>query len=188
MAGGDVLSDGGRGGADVVVAADGVRPRTGWLAGTLPLTPRGAVPVDLAGRVRGGPASVRAVGDCADRYSPRDGLVPGAHWDGALNHPTALVAGLLGDPAAPLPDPAPYVSSARLGDELAGVGQVPPGAGVVLRGQPGAGPWTALCVQRAADGARRLRAGFTVDRPRDIGTLRKALSGLDYPPIDLAAA
>ena len=185
---GVTVAEGGTVGADVVVAAVGVRPATGWLAGTLPLTSRGAVPVDLAGRVDGGPASVRAVGDSADRHSPRDGLVPGAHWDGALNHPAALVADLLGTAEGELPDPAPYVFSTQLGHELTVVGQVPPGAEVVLRGEPGAGPWTALYVTRDAAGTPRLRAGFTVDRPRDVGPLRKALSAPRHPVVDLAAA
>ncbi len=188
-AGGVDLADGTRVDADVVVAAVGVRPETGWLAGVLPLTPRGAVPVEVSGRVRGGPATVRAVGDCADRYSPRDGLVPGAHWDGALNHPATLVADLLaGGAAVPVPDPAPYVFSTQLGHELTVVGQVPPGAEVVLRGEPGTGPWTALFVTPDTDGERRLRAGFTVDRPRDVGPLRKALSAASYPVIDVATA
>lgn len=187
-AGGVELADGERVAADVVLAAVGVRPRTGWLSGALPLTPRGAVPVDLVGRVRGGPASLRAVGDCADRSSPRDGLVPGAHWDGALNHPSALVADLLGTSTGAAPDPAPYVFSTQLGHELTVVGQVPPGAEVVLRGEPGTGPWTALYVTRDADGEPRLRAGFTVDRPRDVGPLRKALSAARYPVVDVAGA
>ncbi|WP_152187854.1 FAD-dependent oxidoreductase [Georgenia satyanarayanai] len=187
-AGGVVLGDGERVAADAVVAAVGVRPSTGWLAGALPLTPRGAVPVDLAGRVRGGPASVRAVGDCTDRHSPRDGVVPGAHWDGALNHPAALVADLLGVADGPAPDPAPYVFSTQLGHELTVVGHVPPGARIVLRGDPGAGPWTALYVVPDSEGAPRLHAGLTVDRPRDVGPLRKVLSAPAHPILDLAAA
>ncbi|WP_413452229.1 FAD-dependent oxidoreductase [Georgenia phoenicis] len=182
------LGDGTRVVADAVVAAVGVRPSTGWLAGALPLTARGAVPVDLAGRVRGGPASVRAVGDVADRHSPRDGVVPGAHWDGALSHPAALVADLLGVAEGPAPDPAPYVFSTQLGHELTVVGHVPPGAEVVLRGEPGAGPWTALYVVPDADGTPRLRAGLTVDRPRDVGPLRKTLSAPTYPTVDVIAA
>lgn len=190
-AGAVLLDDGARMPADVVVAAAGVRPATAWLAGTLPLTPRGAVPVDLAGRVLGGPRSVRAVGDVADRSSPRDGTLPGAHWDGALSHPTALVADLLGRPApARGTDPAPYVFSTQLGHELTVVGQVPAGdATVLLRGNPddGAG-WAALWTTPDEDGQPRLRAGFTVDRPRDVGPLRKALSAARYPRLDLAAA
>ena len=182
------LADGTRLEADVVVAAIGVRPRTAWLAGALPLTARGAVPVGLTGRVVDGPASVRAVGDCADRHSPRDGLVPGAHWDGALSHPAALVADLLGQAPDPAPDPAPYVFSTQLGRELTVVGHVPPGAQVVLRGEPGAGPWAALYVLPGADGEPRLHAALTVDRPRDVGQLRKALSGPEHPVLDVAAA
>ncbi|WP_454086167.1 NAD(P)/FAD-dependent oxidoreductase [Georgenia sp. Marseille-Q6866] len=182
------LAGGSRVAADVVVAAVGVRPSTAWLSGSLPLTARGAVPVDLTGRVRGGPASVRAVGDCADRHSPRDGVVPGAHWDGALSHPAALVADLLGAADGPAPDPAPYVFSTQLGHELTVVGHVPAGAEVVLRGEPGAGPWTALFVVPDADGAPRLHAALTVDRPRDVGPLRKALSGPEHPVIDVTAA
>ena len=187
-AGGVGLDDGARLAADVVVAAVGVRPSTGWLAGSLPLTARGAVPVELTGRVRGGPTSVRAVGDVADRHSPRDGVVPGAHWDGALSHPAALVAGLLGTTDGPAPDPAPYVFSTQLGHELTVVGHVPAGAEVVLRGEPGAGTWTALYVVPDADGVPRLHAGLTVDRPRDVGQLRKALAGPEHPTIDPAAA
>lgn len=187
-AGGVGLGDGSRVAADVVVAAVGVRPSTAWLAGSLPLTARGAVPVDLTGRVRGGPASVRAVGDCADRHSPRDGVVPGAHWDGALSHPATLVADLLGTAGGPAPDPAPYVFSTQLGRELTVVGHVPPGAEVVLRGEPGEGPWTALYVVPDTEGAPRLHAGLTVDRPRDVGPLRKALSAPEHPVLDVAAA
>lgn len=172
--------------ADVVVAATGVRPSTSWLKNSLPLTARGALPVDLVGRVRGGPAGVRAVGDVTDRWSPRDGELPGAHWDGALSHPAALVADLLGqEPAARFTDPAPYVFSTQLGHELTVVGQVPAGGEVVLRGDPaGDEGWTALYV----DGGGRLRAGFTVDRPRDVGPLRKALSAPQYPLLDPVAA
>ena len=66
--------------AEVVLAATGVRPATAWLANALPLTARGALPVDSGGRILGGPAHVRAVGDCTDRHSPRDGVVAAAHW------------------------------------------------------------------------------------------------------------
>lgn len=180
------LADGTELPADVVVAAIGVRPNTEWLGGALPLTARHAVPVDLAGRVAGGPAAVRAVGDCADRTSPRDGVLPGAHWDGALNHPAAVAARLLGDAAAPA-DPAPYVFSTQLGRELTVVGTPRLDSEVVLRGDPQAGPWTALYVHRGPAGAV-LHAGFTVDRPRDVGALRKALSAPAHPTIDIAAA
>ncbi|MEE6288124.1 FAD/NAD(P)-binding oxidoreductase [Georgenia sp. MJ173] len=185
------LDDGSRVAADVVVAAAGVRPATAWLGGTLPLTARGAVPVDLAGRVRGGPATVRAVGDVTDRWSPRDGELPGAHWDGALSYPAALVADLLGGdgPAGRQADPAPYVFSTQLGHELTVVGRVPTAGEVVLRGDPASGEgWTALYVAPDDAGEVRLRAGFTVDRPRDVGALRRALSAPEHSALDPVAA
>ncbi|MDD9207652.1 FAD-dependent oxidoreductase, partial [Georgenia sp. 10Sc9-8] len=183
--------------ADVVVAAVGSRPATRWLAGALPLTARGTVPVDERGRVLGGPASVRAVGDCADLTLPDGRTVPGGHWDGALQHPAALAADLLGQ-EVPAP-PAPYVFSTQLGHDLTLVGHPSPTAQVVLRGDPlGAAGWTALYLERPdaevgpgetvlpapAAGPFRLAAGLTVDRPRDVGALRRLLAGGGRPPVD----
>ncbi|WP_448073315.1 NAD(P)/FAD-dependent oxidoreductase [Georgenia yuyongxinii] len=172
--------------ADVVLAAVGVRPVTGWLGGAFPLTPRGALRVDPVGRVAGAPASVRAVGDCVDMEVPGVGLVPGGHWDAALTHPAALVADLLGQAGPPLA--APYVFSTQLGHDLALVGMPDDDASLVLRGDPG-GAWTALLVEPAKDGATGvLLAGFTVDRPRDVGPLRKLLADGARPVLDLTRA
>ncbi|WP_230977496.1 NAD(P)/FAD-dependent oxidoreductase [Georgenia yuyongxinii] len=172
--------------ADVVLAAVGVRPATGWLAGAFPLTPRGALRVDPAGRVTGAPSSVRAVGDCVDMAVPGVGLVPGGHWDAALTHPAALAADMLGQ-ATP-PPAAPYVFSTQLGHDLAFVGMPDDAASLVLRGDP-EDAWTALLVERATDGTTgRLLAGFTVDRPRDVGPLRKLLADGARPVLDLARA
>ncbi|WP_226925154.1 NAD(P)/FAD-dependent oxidoreductase [Georgenia thermotolerans] len=171
--------------ADVVVTAVGVRPATRWLAGTLPLTGRGALRVDPAGRVAGAPASLRAVGDCADMEVPGLGLVPGGHWDAALTHPAGLVAGLLGH-EVPAPG-APYVFSTQLGHDLAFVGAPTDAATVLLRGDPD-GAWTALLVEPGPDGTGRLTAGFTVDRPRDVVPLRKLLAGGARPLLDRARA
>jgi len=187
LADGDVLP------ADVVLAATGVRPATGWLEGAVPLTPRGAVPVDESGRVIGGPPSVRAVGDCVDMAVSRVGTVPGGHWDAALTHPEAVAAGLLGGEAPPMP--APYVFSTQLGHELTLVGRPHDGEEVLMRGDPATGPWTALYVTRdaylpddPATGPARLVAGFTVDRPRDVGSLRRLLAGGSRPVLDLERA
>lgn len=180
------LADGTMLAADVVLAATGVRPSTGWLAGRLPLTARGAVPVDVTGRVLGGPASVRAVGDCADRTSPRDGRVEGGHWDAALTHPAGLVADLLGQDPPPLPDPAPYVFSVQLGHDVALVGRPTPACRTVWR-DDGAS-WTALLVEDADDGATRLRAVVAADRHRDVSAARKALSRPRLPLVDLGRA
>lgn len=188
--------------ADVVLAAVGVRPETDWLSGTLPLTARGAVLVDEAGRVldatgaRVDAPGVRAVGDCADTLLAGGALLPGGHWDAALHHPAAVVADLLGHP---LPvTPAPYVFSTQLGHEVTLVGQPSHSVGhpaaeepdtrMVLRGDPASGDgWTALYVEET-DGVPRLVAGFTVDRPRDVGALRKALAAGASPELDVDAA
>ncbi|MPV87402.1 pyridine nucleotide-disulfide oxidoreductase [Georgenia ruanii] len=171
--------------ADVVVTAVGVRPATGWLAGALPLTGRGALRVDPAGRVAGAPASLRAVGDCADMEVPGLGLVPGGHWDAALTHPAGVVAGLLGHDV-PAPG-APYVFSTQLGHDLAFVGAPTEAATVLLRGDPD-GAWSALLVEQGPAGTGRLTAGFTVDRPRDVVPLRKLLAAGARPLLDLARA
>ncbi|WP_341360362.1 FAD-dependent oxidoreductase [Georgenia sp. M64] len=169
--------------ADVVLAATGVRPATAWLAGAVPLTGQGAVPVDAAGRVRGGPPSVRAVGDCAEMTTPTFGTVPGGHWDAALSHPAALAAGLLGRPAPPTP--VPYVFSTQLGHDLTLVGQPPADddVEVVLRGDVTAG-FTVLYLRPG----HRLAAGLTADRPRDVAALRRLLAAGSDPALDVGRA
>lgn len=167
--------------ADVVLAAVGARPATGWLADALPLGPDGSVRVDEGHAPVGGPASVRVVGDAATRRSARHGWVPGGHWDAALRGPATAVAGLLGhEPAEP--DPAPYVFSTQLGHELALHGL--PGADddLLLRGDPAGGTgWSALWF---APGSDRLTAVFSVDRPRDVGGARRLFSGPALPVLD----
>lgn len=159
--------------ADVVLAAVGARPATGWLGAALPRDPDGSLRVDPGYGVVGAPGHVRAVGDVARRWSPRHGWAPGGHWDGALRGPEIAVRALLEgmsdaraigeqslDPGAPpgsypasadradlgpVSDPAPYVFSTQLGHELALYGERRPGDDLVLRGDPaGPGGWTAL--------------------------------------------
>lgn len=171
--------------ADVVLAAIGVRPATAWLEGAVPLSHH-AVPVDAAGRVIGGPASVRAVGDCALTTTAEFGAVPGGHWDQALTQPAALAAGLLGQEVPAVA--APYVFSTQFGHDLAMVGQPGPTARVLDRGWGEVGAtseqgWTALYVDGPAE-APRLLAGLTVDRPRDVGQLRRLLAAGAHPVLD----
>lgn len=180
---GEVVLDDETLGADVVLAAIGVRPATGWLAGTLPLTLAGAIPVDAAGRVTGGPSRIRAVGDCAEMTTAELGPVPGGHWDAALTHPAALAAGLLGQDLPPLP--APYVFSAQLGHDIAVVGTPREDARLIDRGDDEA--WTALYVTGPA-AAPRLLAGLAADRPRDVGHLRRLLAAGAAPVLDPEAA
>lgn len=179
------LTDGSVLPADVVLAAVGARPATGWLAGVLPLEPDGSVPVDEQHAPIGGSWRVRVVGDAARRRSARHGWVPGGHWDAALRGPAVAVSGLLGNTAAE-PDLAPYVFSTQLGHELALYGLPASDDDVVLRGDPaGADGWTALWF---APGTSRLTAVFAVDRPRDVGGARRLFSGPALPVLDRVRA
>ncbi len=163
---GVTLADGVRVPADVILAAVGAVPATDWLRGALPLTPRGAVPVDPSGlldsaRVVDGPlltaraaSRVWAVGDCADRRTDRFGAVAGAHWTGALQHPEAIACAITGQPVPP--ESAPYVFSDQLGHHLTLTGIPEPGTEVVHRGTPGSpAGWTTLWLRpSAASGAQ----------------------------------
>lgn len=148
--------------ADLVLAAVGARPASGWLAGSLPLEANGGLRVNRAGRFMGvrsptDPAGrlhldalrrIWAVGDIATRDHPVFGPVPGGHWSAALHDPEVTVRALLGldeRPAepehvrerlglAPVPRHAPYVFSQQLGHDLALFGVPSPFDDVVLRG------------------------------------------------------
>ena len=206
------LADGRRLPADVVLAAVGARPDTGWLDGALPRDPDGSLRVDAGHGVVGAPGHVRAVGDVARRWSPRHGWVPGGHWDGALRGPAVAVRALLGRgalaasstpgassaprassaPGAAPDDPAPYVFSSQLGHELTLYGHQRPGDELVLRGDPGDGDgWGALWLAApdvrggGGDGrGRRLTALLAVDRPRDVAAARRLFAGPELPRVD----
>lgn len=177
-AGGVRLADGRTLAADVVLSAVGVRPNTGWLAGTLGLTDSGHIPVDAAGRAQ--VPGVWAVGDCAARESARFGLVPGGHWSAALMDPAALAAGLLGlePPAAA----APYVYSTQLGHQVSVFGRIDRGD-LITRGDPANGPWTTLAL---VDGV--LTGAVIADNPRDVSTVRKLLGAPTLPRLNPALA
>ncbi|MDR7382418.1 NAD(P)/FAD-dependent oxidoreductase [Promicromonospora iranensis] len=166
--------------ADLVLAAVGARPASGWLAGSLPREASGGLRVNRAGRFMGlrsptDPAGglhldalrrVWAVGDIATREHPVFGPVPGGHWSAALHDPDVTVRALLGldERAAepehvrarlglpPIPTHAPYVFSQQLGHDLALFGAPSPFDEVVLRGDPAAsGGWAALYLENALD-------------------------------------
>ncbi|HEX5333814.1 MAG TPA: FAD-dependent oxidoreductase [Cellulomonas sp.] len=180
--------------ADVVLAAVGARPSTGWLAGSLPLEEDGSVRVDGTFTPLGGPWHVRAVGDVARRASARHGVVAGGHWDGALRGPALAVRSLLTPTNGPGvdDDPAPYVFSTQLGHELAMFGQPDPADDVVLRGEPSTGPsaaagdgWTALWFSPGTD---VLTAVLAVDRPRDVAAARRLFTDPALPRLDRGRA
>ncbi|WP_425954940.1 NAD(P)/FAD-dependent oxidoreductase [Xylanimonas sp. McL0601] len=196
---GVVLEDGERLPADVVLAAVGARPASGWLVGTLPLDATGRLRVDASGRLTGhasptdpagrlAPATlarVWAVGDVAVREHPVFGPVPGGHWSAALHDPEVTARAMLGrdaspaDPEelrarlglAPIPRHAPYVFSRQLGHDLALLGLPSAADDVVLRGDPAAGgPWAALYLERALD-----RHPLTTPEGHPVATVRAVL-------------
>lgn len=177
------LADGEEVAADVVLAAVGARPSSGWLAGALPLAADGSVEVDAAYRVPGEPRVV-AVGDLARRHSPRHGWVPGGHWDGALRGPAVAARALLGLPVdGPESDLAPYVFSTQLGHDLGLVGVPDPGDDVVLRGDPADGGYGVAWLRAGTD---ELTAVLAVDRPRDVSAARRLFTGAALPRADRA--
>lgn len=145
--------------ADVVLAAVGVRPATGWAG-----HPDG-VPVDP--QLRAGPGVV-AVGDAAAWQSGRFGtrlLVE--HWDSALHAPATAAATLLGEPATY--DPVPYFWSEQFGHTIQYAGWH--GGADTLMWRREGDTWAALWTR---DGA--LEAVACCDRPRDLLQARKAIA------------
>ncbi|WTW94463.1 FAD-dependent oxidoreductase [Streptomycetaceae bacterium NBC_01309] len=160
------LTDGTRLPADVIVVGIGVRPETGWLAGSgVDLDERGAVVVD--DHLRTSAMGVYAVGDCTVFQSPRYGTrMHVEHWDNALQAPRTAAANLLGGDAAY--DPVPYFWSDQFGRMVQYVGHHPVGGELVVRGPGEDGKWTAGWF--AGD---VLVALLSVARPRDLAQGRK---------------
>lgn len=160
-------------GADVVLAAVGARPATGWLDGAVARGPRGEVLTDAQGRVVGGAQpAVWAVGDCAARSDAVWGTVHGGHWSAALLDPGTVARSVLGLETPPVP--APYVFSTQLGHDLALFGLPEPTTDrVVLRGDPAeGGGWVACYVSSEA-----LVTGIlVVDSPRDVAAARRLMA------------
>ena len=188
---GVTLVDGHHVPADVVLAAVGARPTTGWLGEALVREPDGSLRTDEAFAVLDVPGvpgarHVRAVGDVALRRSARHGWVPGGHWDGALRGPAVLAADLLRPGEADPADPAPYVFSTQLGHDLTLFGRPGPADDVVLRGDPRAGEgWAALWYRPGTD---TVAAVLTVDRPRDVGAARRLFTAAGLPTLPRTTA
>lgn len=177
-----VLDDGSTVEGDLVLSAVGVRPRTGWLEGAVPVLPSGHVPTTRGGRTAA--PGLWAVGDVALRETVHFGRVPGGHWFAALRDPTLLAADLLGLPLPPS-EPAPEVFSDQLGHHLEVIGRLvrddEPGARRLLRDH-GDG-WTELQVTGAT-----LVGAVVADHPREVSAVRKLLRGATLPQLDLALA
>lgn len=160
------LADGGSVPADVVLTGVGVRPETGWLEGSGLELDRGVV-VDqhLAASAPG----VVALGDVAARWSPRVGArVRIEHWEDAGSAGAVAAATMLageGD-QRPVHDPVPYFWSDQFGHKLQYVGAHAPADQPVER-EPGETPGRTITW---LDGAGRVTAVLTVDRPRESAT------------------
>ena len=174
--------------ADLVLVALGVRPETDWVAGSgVERGEGGAVLVDPWGR--SSVPGVFAVGDAAQRWSPRRGThLPGGHWTEALNAPEALAPAIvqwldagLGSsgwrdaPRLPAADPIPYVFSDVGARRLLVLG-APAVGQVIWRESAGiAAPedeaWSAFTLD--PDG--RLLGMCTSGRPRDLTVARRAM-------------
>lgn len=167
----------------VVIAAVGVRPATDLVADSCLLDDTGAVIVYPTGMPVVGPRSLRVVGDAATVLLPSGARIGGGHWDGALHHPGAVAAGLMG--AEIPPTPAASTFSTQFGREILTFGTPAesdsPGAHTVVR-EDGVG-WTALVI----DAEGRLAGAMTVDHPRDAAPLRRALAGGRRPEVEAEA-
>jgi len=176
QAGGLALPGGGWLDADLVVTAVGVRPCTGWLAGSgvqLAAGYRDAVQVD--GQLRASVPGVYAAGDCAAFWSSRyRQRLRVEHWDTALHAPRVAAANLLG--ADEHYDPVPYFWSEQFGRMVQFAGHRGEEDQVIQRGDPGGQRWSLgwfradPAVTPGADGIKvgQLTAVMAVGQPRDL--------------------
>ena len=168
------LAGGGWIAADEIVTAVGVRPATGWLAGS-GLWLENGVAVDAG--LRASLPGVYAVGDCAAFESRRFGRrLRFEHWDVALHAPEVVAANVLGGDEAY--DPVPYFWSEQFGRMVQYAGYHGDAERLVWRGDP-AGPAWAACWLAVG----RLVAILTVDRPRDLLQGRRVIASAS--PVDV---
>ena len=140
----------------IVLDAVGVRPATGWLRGAIPLRPDGSVVVDACGRT-----PVPGVFACGD-------VTGTGHWTAAAGQGAAAARAVLGDPS-PYED-VPYFWSDQLGLRLQHVGDARRAASVELDGDLDS------LRARYLDRAGRLVATLLVNRPHEVGEIRRELA------------
>jgi 3-phenylpropionate/trans-cinnamate dioxygenase ferredoxin reductase subunit len=173
--GGLALAGGGWLPADEVVTAVGVRPATGWLAGSgIRLEAGVAADEGLRASVPG----VFAAGDCASFVSRRYGRrLRFEHWDVALHAPEVAAANLLG--GSETYDPVPYFWSEQFGRMLQYAGYHGGAERLVWRGDPAQDQWAACWLT-----GPRLVALLTVNRHRDLTQGRRVIAS--GAPVDAA--
>ena len=159
--------------ADEVVTAVGVRPATGWLAGSDVRLENG-VAVDAG--LRASQPGVYAVGDCAAFESRRFGRrLRFEHWDVALHAPEVVAANVLGGDE--VYDPVPYFWSEQFGRMVQYAGYHGDAERLLWRGDPSGPAWAACWLA-----VGRLVAIMTVDRPRDLQQGRRLIASA--APVD----
>jgi 3-phenylpropionate/trans-cinnamate dioxygenase ferredoxin reductase component len=163
--------------ADVVVIGIGVRPATGWLAGS-GLELRDGVVCDS--RCRTTVPGVVAAGDVARWEHPALGSIRLEHWENALSQGEAAALGLLDGDAAPEYAPVPYVWSDQYGRKIQIVGRPDPGDDLIIIDGALDEPRYFALYGRAG----RLVAAVGVGRARQIRQARQLLS----QPVLLSAA
>jgi NADPH-dependent 2,4-dienoyl-CoA reductase/sulfur reductase-like enzyme len=167
------LADGSTVAAELVVTGVGVRPSTGWLAGSGIGLDRGVL-VDE--HLRTSVPDIVAVGDVAARWSPRNqARLRVEHWTDAGGAGQAAADTLLADTlladtlltatpdARPGYDPVPYFWSDQFGHKLQYVGWHAAGA---------AAGRTVTWIDRAG----RITAVLTVDRPREAAAAQQLVA------------
>jgi len=160
------LADGRLVACDAVLAAVGMAPATGWLAGCG--LPPGAIASDAAGRTA--LSRVYAAGDARGS----------GHWEAATRQGATVAATILGVPA-PTPAPAAFWSDQH-GVRLQFAGTTAGHDRVDVDGDPLAGDARALFHR---DG--RLVGGLLLGRPRELPALRRRLHESDPEPERSAA-
>ncbi|MEA2254401.1 MAG: 3-phenylpropionate/trans-cinnamate dioxygenase ferredoxin reductase component [Solirubrobacteraceae bacterium] len=160
------LADGRTLRADAVVVGAGMRPVTGWLAGS-PVRVDDGIITDSACRTS--VPGVLAAGDCARWWHPGyERLVRVEHWDTARRHGAAAAAAALGEgePFAPLP----FFWSDQHGVKLQFVGYAPVWDEIDVDDADDDGGFVA---RYRLDG--RLMGVFAAGQPRAIGAARREL-------------
>jgi 3-phenylpropionate/trans-cinnamate dioxygenase ferredoxin reductase component len=161
--------------ADEIVTAVGVRPATGWLAGS-GLWLENGVAVDAG--LRASLPGVYAVGDCAAFESRRFGRrLRFEHWDVALHAPEVVAANVAGGNETY--DPVPYFWSEQFGHMVQYAGYHGDAEQLVWRGDPADPTWAACWLA-----VGRLVAILTVDCPRDLLQGRRLIAAAT--PVDIS--
>jgi 3-phenylpropionate/trans-cinnamate dioxygenase ferredoxin reductase subunit len=176
-----VTSSGERIPAATVIVGVGVRPNEGWLAGS-GLTLADGVVVDE--HCATNLPRVYAAGDVARwPYRPAGGgetLVRLEHYDNAIRQAERAARNMLGERNAYAP--VPYFWTEQFGWMAQYIGYAERWSQLVYRGDPPSGSGAIFSLD-----AGRLRAVLSINRPRDLGALRKLVgAGTQIDPALLA--